>query len=125
MEATANRTDLVSTYFKIWNEKDNSSRLAKIQELWEEDGSYTDPLHAVRGHSQISELMGGFHQKYPGFTFVGTGEVDAHHNFARFTWDLVTLSGDIVAKGTDIALFSDDDRIIGLGGFFDQAPALG
>ncbi len=122
--ATATRTDQVSRYLATWNETDADRRLEMIAELWEETGSYTDPLFAVRGVTQIHELIGGFQAQYPGLTFVQTGEVEVHHNLARFTWDLVSSTGDIQAKGTDIALFAESGRLSAIAGFFDQAPIL-
>jgi hypothetical protein len=125
MEATATRTDQVSRYLETWNETDADLRLEAIADLWDENGSYTDPLFAVRGVMQIHELIGGFQAQYPGLTFAQTGEVEAHHNLARFTWDLMTPAGDVIAKGMDVALFAEDGRISAIAGFFDQAPVLG
>jgi hypothetical protein len=125
MEATTTRTEQISRYLQTWNETNAERRLQTIAEIWEESGSYTDPLFAVRGVSQIDELIGGFQQQYPGLTFVQTGEPEVHHNLARFTWDLVAPDGEIGAKGTDIALFAENGRIEAIAGFFDQAPVLG
>lgn len=122
---TVNRAQLVSRYLEVWNETDADRRQSMVNVTWETDGSYTDPLFAVRGHDQIAGLIGGFQHQYPGLRFVQTGDVESHHNLARFTWDLVTLEGHIVAKGMDVALIAPDERLTAVAGFFDQAPDLG
>jgi hypothetical protein len=127
MEATTTNTvvTLVENYLTCWNETDPARRQALIATTWEPDATYTDPLFAVAGSDQINDLIGGFQQQYPGLSFVQTGQIEAHHNLVRFTWDLVAPTGDVIAKGADVGIVSDAGRISGIGGFFDQAPVLG
>ena len=60
----------------------------------------------MTGHDQISELIGAVQQQVPGHVFrLGDGGVDAHHNVARFTWELVPAGGgESLAIGFDVAV---------------------
>ena len=122
---TVNRSNLVSRYIEDWKETDSDRRQSMLNSTWEPDGSYTDPMFAVRGHEEIGGLITGFQHQYPDLRFVHTVEVESHHNLARFTWELVTLEGHIVAKGMDVVLVATDGRLTAVAGFFDQAPDLG
>jgi hypothetical protein len=52
------------------------------------------------------------------------GNVDAHHNVLRFSWELVPAAGgDPLAIGFDVAVTRADGRIGNLVGFLDKAPA--
>jgi hypothetical protein len=52
------------------------------------------------------------------------GEIDAHHDVMRFSWELVPASGgDPVAIGFDVAETGEDGRIRNVLGFLDKAPA--
>jgi hypothetical protein len=50
--------------------------------------------------------------------------VDAHHNVARFRWELVPAEGgEPVAIGFDVAITDGDGRLGRVIGFLDKAPA--
>jgi len=60
----------------------------------------------------------------PGHVFrLADGGVDAHHNIARFSWELVPATGgESLAVGFDVAVLEDDGRIASVLGFLDKAP---
>jgi hypothetical protein len=52
------------------------------------------------------------------------GPVDAHHNLARFTWEMAPApSAEAVVVGFDVAVLTDDGRIRQVHGFLDKVPA--
>ena len=115
--------DLVCRYLEAWNESDPDIRRAELETVWADDGSYVDPLAAVTGHDEISALIGMAHQQAPAHVFRLLDGVDAHHNVARFGWELVpTAGGDSIAEGFDGAVTNDDGRIVSVLGFLDKAP---
>ncbi len=120
MDATA----IVDAYLAIWNETDTARRRALIDTTWAVDGLYTDPVFASEGHDEIDGMVNAFQQQFPGLTFVRTGEVEAHHDRIRFTWDLLDASGEQQAAGTDVAVVDEDGRLRDIAGFFDLAPVL-
>jgi hypothetical protein len=117
-------TDLVSRYLAVWNESDPDARRAAIEDVWADDGRYVDPLTEVEGHDEISALVDAVQQQMPGHVFRLLGGVDAHHDVARFSWELVPGGGgESIAEGFDVAVTDDDGRIRSVVGFIDKAPA--
>ena len=117
-------TTIVDRYFAIWNETDTDRRRELIAETWSEGGRYADPALAAGGHDEIDAMTGGFQAQFPGLTFVRTGEIEAHHDRLRFTWDLLDASDERQAAGTDVAVVAADGRLQDIAGFFDVAPVL-
>ncbi len=116
--------DLVRRYLAAWNESDPDIRRAEIETVWADDGRYVDPLAAVTGHDEISALIGMVQQQAPEHVFRLLDGVDAHHNVARFGWELVPAAGgESIAEGFDVAVTNDDGRIRSVLGFLDKAPA--
>jgi hypothetical protein len=117
-------TDLVGRYLAAWNENDDDARRASVAAVWAHDGCYLDPMAEVTGHDQISALIGAVQQQLPGHIFRLLDGVDAHHNVARFSWELVPVDGgESIAEGFDVAVIDDDGRIGSVLGFVDKAPA--
>ena len=114
--------EIVEKYLAAWNETDPAKRRALVDEVWAEDGSYTDPLADVRGRAEIDGLIGAVQQQFPGFEFTLGGTVDAHHDQARFTWHLGPAdAAEPVVIGFDVAVL-DGDQIGRIYGFLDKVP---
>jgi hypothetical protein len=119
-----NATALIERYLDTWNERDADARLARVAALWSEPATYTDPLASVEGREAISQLIGAVQAQAPGHLFRLVDGVDAHHNVARFRWELVPAQGgESVAIGFDVAVTDGDGRIGSVVGFLDKAPA--
>lgn len=118
-----NAHDLARDYIALWNETGADTRREMIRDTWTEDATYTDPMFEASGHEGIDALVAGFQQQFPGVAFRPIGETEAHHDRARFSWELVTPGGDVIAAGTDVAVIRSG-RLQMVTGFFDQAPVL-
>jgi hypothetical protein len=84
---------------------------------------YTDPLGVAAGRDAIDATIGGVRGQFPGFEFRLAGEVDAHHNVARFTWELGPAGGEALVVGFDVAVLDGEGRISRVHGFLDKVPA--
>jgi hypothetical protein len=114
--------EIVEKYLAAWNETDPVKRRALVDEVWAEDGRYTDPLADARGRAEIDGLIGAVQAQFPGFVFTLGGTVDAHHDQARFTWHLGPAgAAEPVVIGFDVAVL-DGDRIGSVYGFLDKVP---
>jgi SnoaL-like domain len=115
---------LVQRYLETWNETDADARLAAIEALWAEDGTYVDPLANVAAPGEISNLIAAVQQQVPGHVFRLRDGIDARHNIARFGWELVSAEGgESVAEGFDVVVTEDGGRIRSILGFLDKTPA--
>jgi SnoaL-like domain len=114
-----NVSELVTGYLQTWNETDPAARRKAIDELWAQDGIYTDPMAVATGLDQIDATIGAVQDQFPGLTFTLAGPVDAHHDIVRFTWSL----GDDLVIGFDVLVVDEEGRISRVHGFLDKIPA--
>ncbi|MER7849301.1 nuclear transport factor 2 family protein [Kitasatospora sp. NPDC096077] len=112
---------LAERYLAVWNETDPAARRKLIDEVWAEDGRYTDPLAAVVGRDAIDALIGAAQAQFPGLEFT-LGPVDAHHDIARFTWNLGPAGAEPVVIGFDVLAATPEGRIGTVHGFLDLVP---
>jgi hypothetical protein len=115
--------DLVCRYIDVWNEKDPAARRATIEALWTDGGRYVDPLVDVKGHESIDSMIGAVQTQFPEFVFRLKPGVDAHHDVARFGWELGPAGGEAVIVGIDVMVLAADGRINDVYGFWDKVPA--
>ncbi|SNT32203.1 SnoaL-like domain-containing protein [Streptosporangium subroseum] len=114
---------LVARYIATWNETDPVARRTEIERIWAEDGSYTDPIAVAEGLEAIDATIAAVQGQFPGFVFALAGPVDAHHDIARFTWELGPAGGESLVVGFDVAVLTEDGRISRVHGFLDKVPA--
>ena len=116
-------TRVIDRYIAIWNETDPARRRDLIASTWTEDASYLDPLVAAEGADAIDATIAAVQQQFPGFTFRLGGPVDAHHNLARFTWELAPKTDqEAIVVGFDVVVFAPDGRLQQVHGFLDKVP---
>lgn len=115
--------DIIERYLASWNETDPQLRRKLIDELWAEDGTYTDPLAEVSGREQIGAVIAAVQAQFPGLTFTLQGTVDAHHRQARFSWGLGPAGAEPLVVGFDVAVAGEDGRLTTVLGFLDKVPA--
>lgn len=80
--------DLAQRYIDTWNETDPTARRAAVDALYSEDARYVDPLAVAEGREAIAATIGAVQGQFPGFVFRLARPVDAHHDQARFGWEL-------------------------------------
>jgi hypothetical protein len=117
-----NATMLIDGYITAWNETDPARRRDLIARIWTEDARYDDPMLSSRGHTEINAMTEAVQVKYPDHRFRRTGDVELHHDRARFTWSLAPEGGPALVQGTDFAVITEG-RLSAVTGFFDQVPA--
>ena len=114
----------VARYFEAWNAGEPEALAKAVAAAWSVEGTYTDPLASVTGHTEIAGLIAGAHKQFPGFAFRPLGAVDGHHNTARFSWELVSeADGSAPVAGFDVITLDEDGRIRSVLGFLDRVPA--
>ncbi|MEW6736741.1 MAG: nuclear transport factor 2 family protein [Acidobacteriota bacterium] len=116
----SNITELVDRYVSMWNETDTKRRRNLIAEIWTETASYIDPILQAEGFTGIDAMVQGFQERFPGYRFRRTSEVDAHNNRIRFKWELAPIDGPIFAAGTDFGVVTANNRLQTITGFIDH-----
>lgn len=115
-------TELRTDYLACWNETDAAARRALIDQHWNATATYADPMVAVTGRDDLDATIGAVQQQFPGFVFTPVGEVDAHHNQARFQWGLGPAGAEPVVVGFDVVVTDGDGHIEAVHGFLDRVP---
>lgn len=115
--------DLAERYIAVWNETDPVSRRRAVDGLYSEDARYTDPLADAQGREAIDQTIAAVQAQFPDFAFRLAGPVDAHHQQARFTWELGPADGEAPVVGFDVAVRDEDGRLQTVLGFLDKVPA--
>jgi hypothetical protein len=114
----------VARYFEAWNAGTPEALAKAVAAAWSVEGTYSDPLATVTGHTEIAGLIAGAHAQFPGSAFRPLGAVDGHHDTARFGWELVSeADGSAPVAGFDVITLDGDGRIRSVLGFLDRVPA--
>ncbi|WP_019069147.1 nuclear transport factor 2 family protein [Streptomyces hokutonensis] len=122
-ENTDRYENAVARYFEAWNAGEPEALTKAVAAAWSVEGTYTDPLATVTGHTEIAGLIAGAHAQFPGFAFRPLGTVDGHHDTARFSWELVSeADGSAPVAGFDVITLDADGRIRSVLGFLDRVP---
>jgi SnoaL-like protein len=115
--------ELAERYIAAWNETDADARGAAVAALYAEDARYTDPLVDAAGREAIADTIGAVQSRFPGFVFRLVGPVDAHHDQARFTWELGPAGApEAPIAGFDVAVRDEEGRLSSVFGFLDRVP---
>lgn len=114
--------EIVERYIGAFNETDAARRRELLAGLYTSDSTYTDPHVDLRGPSEIDGFIAETQERFPGFKFQLAGDVDAHHDQARFHWKAGTPEQPDQYAGFDVVV-TDDGRIRSVYGFMDAAPA--
>jgi hypothetical protein len=113
---------LVKRYIDSWNETDPAARRALIDELYTADAGYTDPLVDAHGRDQIEATVAGAQRQFAGLVFTLAGDVDAHHDTARFHWHLGAPDAEEpLVIGFDVVV-TEGGRLRQVYGFLDKIP---
>ncbi len=119
---TIDAASVAHNYIALWNETDADRRLALLDKAWTEDARYVDPMMQASGRTEISALVAGVHQRFPGFRFRLKGQADAHGDHLRFSWTLGPSEAQDLIEGTDFVRL-ESGRLHSVTGFLDKVPA--
>ncbi len=112
---------IVDRYLAMWNETEPNRRRDLIVQTWTEDALYLDPVMRGEGHDGIDAMIASVHAQFPEYRFRQIGEVDAHNDRVRFSWELGPDTGPALAGGTDFGDITEG-RLQSVTGFLDFAP---
>lgn len=115
--------ELLDTYFAMWRAADAGERAELIERAFTPDGRHVDPLADAKGYAELSDMIGGVHAQYPGFTIERTSGIDQHGDQVRFAWKVGLADGTPLVAGIDVAELAADGRLARVAGFWGDLPA--
>lgn len=113
--------EIAQRYIATWNETDPRKRAALLDGAWTEDIAYADPLAKAAGYDELSALIGGVQQRFPGFRFALIGEPDGYGDYVRLAWSLGPAGAPAPIEGSDVVTLAGG-RIAKVIGFLDKVP---
>ena len=114
----------VDNYLAAYGEAEPARRKDLIAASFADDAHIADPPLEAAGHDGIDDMFAAVQQQFPGHTFRRVSAVDAHHQSARYEWELVAGDGTISVAGTDFVRFGPDGKLVDVVGFFGPTPPL-
>lgn len=117
--------EALGAYAAAWNEADAQKRERLLEKGFAPDGEYADPAGRANGRQELSTMIAGFLQTYPGSTIEVDSGIDEHDGYARFTWVAKDADGNAFLPGMDFASFAPDGRVAQIVGFFGPIPPAG
>lgn len=113
----------IDNHLAGYAEPDPDRRRDLLSAAWADDGHLIDPPLEGVGLDAIVGCGEAVVTHYPGHRFVRTSDVDAHHDTARYSWELRDSDDSVVLEGVDIADLGHDGRLRRIVGFFGPLPA--
>jgi hypothetical protein len=121
---TMTPTAVADRHLAAYGEPDPVRRRALLEAAWIPHGTLTDPpLDAATGHDELDDLFSTVQSHYPDHRFRRTTDIDAHHGFGRYGWELVAPDGAVVFGGVDVVDFAPDGRLTRVVGFLGDLTA--
>ncbi|WP_152361982.1 isomerase [Microlunatus speluncae] len=103
-------------YLRFWN------AAQPAEQTFTDDIEYAAPVGVLRGPAALIDFRDQFTSHVGGAELRPVAEPEAHHDRARFSWEIV-VKGERFAAGTDVIKIGADGRIEAVTSFLDQAPA--
>lgn len=116
-------TDLADRYIAVWNQTDPAERRRAVDALWSPQARYVDPLSVANGREEIDAAIAAVQTQFPDYGFRLVGDIDAHHDQARFAWEFGPAGGHAPIAGFDVAVTDAPGRLELVLGFLDRVPA--
>jgi SnoaL-like domain len=110
--------DVIDTYLRAYGEPDAAEREALIRKVFAQSSVVADPPFVAFGHEEVSGVFGAVQAQFPGHRFARTSEIDEHHGYARYSWELKATDGSASVAGVDFVRFDDEGIIASVTGFF-------
>ena len=92
---------LMDIHFSIWNDTNQSARLAKFSEVYAPDFTVADYAGIAKGYVAVNQLIERVHTQHPGFRFT-PDPVSWNHGFGRVTWGFGPRETPNAVRGEDI-----------------------
>ena len=112
---------IIEDYVVAWNSSDSIERATIMERILADDCQYFDSHmpEPIVGNESHSSFIDRFKGKFPDLKLNLTANVDSHHDYFRFKWQMVKGDGNVFIQG---AFFGDikESQITKLVGFVDS-----
>ncbi len=118
---------LIDDYCQVWPDADPARRESRLSALWAPGATYADPTVLAHDGADLLRHIERVQASRPGARVLRCTAIDAHHQVARFGFQVIGADGSVLRQGIDLVLLSHDgqriERVIGF--FGELAPRHG
>lgn len=108
----------IASYDKAWNEPTAEARRSLLEDALTDDCELIDPNGRYLGRPAILERITGFAERFPGARVEIVTNVDAHHDIARYGWEIRDAQRKPILEGMDVVEVSADGKLQRITMFF-------
>lgn len=95
----------------IFGERDESKRLAQMQETYDEDIAFYDPDKLIKGFDVINEFISQLLDSNPEWAFRPCGNVWVNSDLVMLEWEFGPAGQTAPARGNDVMFVNDEGKI--------------
>lgn len=114
--------ELTRLWASVWSKPNTEDRLAILEQIWADDGSFVDPLldEPVAGRGPLNDYLDGFNAAYPGyyFTLRAWTAGDLHNDRMRMRWNFCSPDDALLVEGADFGVLAGDGRLQSVASFY-------
>ncbi|MEO0494292.1 MAG: nuclear transport factor 2 family protein [Actinomycetota bacterium] len=119
-----NAPDVLTTYMRMWNERDPDQIRSHLDAAVSEDCVWIDPQHQHTGRDALEANVRGFRSTFPDADLGVGSDVDGHNDRYRYEWVIVS-EGALLLRGFDVVTLNADGLIERVDGFFGTLTRVG
>ena len=108
---------IIGTYLAAWSEPNPMMRRQLLKAIWDEAGTYTDPLTHAATFDELDAVIAQFLTENAGARFSISGKIDYHHGHVRFNW-LLHVGNSVEVAGGDYGEVAPNGKLTKIVGFF-------
>ena len=112
---------LIKDYLAAWNAPDSDNRALLLDKVLASDCIYADSHlpDLVETKELHGQFIDKFRSKFADLQISLVGDIDAHHNFFRFRWQLAKPAEEVFTQGMFFGEVDDQQKISKLVGFVE------
>jgi hypothetical protein len=114
--------EAVLMYAAAFSENDSAERRRLIETCFAEDGTVTAEHIVVAGREALLTHIAAFRETAPDDRAVLTSGIQQHHNWFRFSAEVVRPDGSRYSEALDVGEVGPDGRITRIVTFFGPPP---
>ncbi|OOV20342.1 nuclear transport factor 2 family protein [Flavobacterium sp. LM4] len=113
----------VTIYEKVWQERNNDTRLKLIKTIWLEDSTFEDPSASIKGIAAFNNVINEFYKKNPDAVLT-SGAKTVKDNYVTWDWKIQDSKNKLIMAGREFARLNGKGQVSKIISFWDKDAAL-
>ncbi|CAD0008873.1 nuclear transport factor 2 family protein [Flavobacterium chungangense] len=113
----------VTIYEKVWQERNNDTRLKLIKTIWLEDSTFEDPSASIKGIAAFNNVINEFYKKNPDAVLT-SGAKTVKDNYVTWDWKIQDSKNKLIMAGREFARLNGKGQVSKIISFWDKDAVL-